>query len=396
MATSEPDSSSCVLPELPVLPCFDNFPVIMGRKFTFSDFSEKTYAEMVNLLPTLVGDANKVVIHLGDGVEPVPFTQLSLNDLESLVTSKLRTESSAIVPEGSLEAFNTLMAEARAGGPSNEQSTQLVYDFVYVCIIESIAARVIKQFFVITHPFNGNGFTLLGNRGLFTEDKQKRDAAERRMKKKAIQEAKAQAKMEKANLKRSAQEVEEFEHSDVSCHGGKKQPSDDSAYSEDSDSGSDTTVELQPTSPPSTPILSASAALLGATTGSSGGDNSNPKAQQPMPIGALGTIFPLGAPMGGDVPYSGSKKRTSKSKSKKSKSKKVRSAKASKSARHKKPKKTVVIKPSKNSSSSSNDSGSSSDDPSPNSQQVLFYFYFYFLFFFPLVKHSLVWWFFTN
>ena len=64
----------------------------MGRKFTFSDFSEKTYAEMVNLLPTLVGDANKVVIHLGDGVEPVPFTQLSLNDLESLVTSKLRTE----------------------------------------------------------------------------------------------------------------------------------------------------------------------------------------------------------------------------------------------------------------------------------------------------------------
>ena len=69
------------------------------------------------------------------------------------------------------------------------------------------------------------------------------------MKKKAIQEAKAQAKLEKANSKRSAQEVEEFEHSDVSCHGGKKQPSDDSTYSEDSDSGSDTTVELQPRSP---------------------------------------------------------------------------------------------------------------------------------------------------
>ena len=373
MATSEPDSSSCVLPELPVLPCFDNFPVILGRKFTFSDFSEKTYAEMVNLLPSLIGDANSVVIHLGDGVEPVPFTQLSLNDLESLVTTKLRTESSAIIPEGSLEAFNTLMAEARAGGPSNEQSTQLVYDFVYVSIIEAVAARVIKQFFVITHPFNGNGFTLLGNRGLFTEDKQKRDAAERRMKKKAVQEAKAQAKLEKANSKRSAQEVEEFEHSDVSCHGGKKQPSDDSTYSEDSDSGSDTTVELQPRSPPPTPTHSASAALLGAITGSSGGDNNNLMAQQTIPVGALGNIFPLGAPIGGDVSYSGGKKKkASKSRSKKSKAKKARSAKASKSAHHKKPKKTVVLKPSKNSSSSSDNSGSSSDDPSPNHQQVLF------------------------
>ena len=102
---------------------------------------------MVNLLPTLIGDANSVVIHLGDGVEPVPFTQLSLNDLESLVTTKLRTESSAIIPEGSLEAFNNLMAEARAGGPSNEQATQLVYDFVYVSMIESVAARVIKRQF---------------------------------------------------------------------------------------------------------------------------------------------------------------------------------------------------------------------------------------------------------
>ena len=31
---------------------------------------------------------------------------------------------------GNLEAFNTLIAEARAGGHANEQAMALVYDFV--------------------------------------------------------------------------------------------------------------------------------------------------------------------------------------------------------------------------------------------------------------------------
>ena len=57
----------------------------------------------------------------------MPFTQLSLNDLENryLVTTKLRSKSSAIVSRGNLEAFNTLIAEARAGGHANEQATAL-------------------------------------------------------------------------------------------------------------------------------------------------------------------------------------------------------------------------------------------------------------------------------
>ena len=88
-----------------MLPYFDTFPVVMGRKHDFSDFSDKTYGEMVQLVPGLIGDANSVVLHLGDGKEPMPFTQLSLNDLENLVTTKLRSESSAIVSGGNLEAF---------------------------------------------------------------------------------------------------------------------------------------------------------------------------------------------------------------------------------------------------------------------------------------------------
>ena len=50
------------------------------------------------------------------------ITQLSLNDLENryLLVTKLRSESSAIVSEGNLEALNTLIAEVRAGGHRNE------------------------------------------------------------------------------------------------------------------------------------------------------------------------------------------------------------------------------------------------------------------------------------
>ena len=61
-----------------------------------------------------------------------------------------------------MEAFNSLIAEARVGGHANEQATALVYDFFYVSIVEVLAAKFIKQFYVITHPFTGNTCNLLG------------------------------------------------------------------------------------------------------------------------------------------------------------------------------------------------------------------------------------------
>ena len=169
----------------------------MGRKFTNSHLGDKTYQEMLQLLPDLIGPADTVVLHLGDAIEPVPFTQLSMTDLESLVVNKVRCESSAIIPEGSLNAFNTLVAAVNAGGNDVEANKRLVHDFVYVSIMEAVAAKVIKTFFNIVHPFTGQPFTLMGSRGIFTEDKQKRDACERRFKKIAAKQAQAQAKAAK-------------------------------------------------------------------------------------------------------------------------------------------------------------------------------------------------------
>ena len=373
MATLEPESSVSLLPELPVLPYYKDFPVVIGRKFTFSDFGDKTFAEMLQILPDLMGPADNIVIHLGDAIEPVPFTQLSLNDLENLVVNKLRSESSAIISEGNLVAFNNLLAEARAGGHNNEENTGLVYDFVYVSIMEAVAAKIIKHFYLIIHPFNGNSLTLLGNRGIYTEDKQKRDAAERRLRKKADQQAKAQAKAAKEadNPKMTSQELEEFVNSDASGHGGNR----DSSYSSEADSGSDTTIELEQKSqraiatfaPPPLSTMASGNQALASMVGTSSSS---------IPQGVLGPVIPLGAPMGGAANDSPLKRKKSaktkhhrKSSAKKSRSKK--SAKASTSER-KKPKKTVVVKPTQPSSSSSNKSESSSDEAiTPNVQQVL-------------------------
>jgi len=213
----------------------------------------------------------------------------------------------------------------------------------------------------------------LGNRGIYTEDKQKRDAAERRLRKKADQQAKAQAKAAKEadNPKMTSQELEEFVNSDASGHWGNR----DSSYSSEADSGSDTTIELEPKSqrtiatfaPPLSTMASGNQALASMVGTSSSS----------IPQGVLGPVIPLGAPMGGAANDSPLKRKKSaktkhhrKSSAKKSRSKK--SAQASTSER-KKPKKTVVVKPTQPSSSLSNKSESSSDEAITSNffQQVL-------------------------
>ena len=65
-----------------------------------------------------------------------------------------------------MNAFNTLVAAVNAGGNDVEANKRLVHDFVYVSIMEAVAAKVIKTFFNIVHPFTGQPFTI----GIFTED----------------------------------------------------------------------------------------------------------------------------------------------------------------------------------------------------------------------------------
>ena len=78
-----------------------------------------------------------------------------------------------------------MVRPAKIQGPELSQNIDFVHDFVYVSFLESVAAKVIKNFFKINDPFTGKPMVLVGNRKLYTEDKQKREAAEKRLAKKA-------------------------------------------------------------------------------------------------------------------------------------------------------------------------------------------------------------------
>ena len=84
---------------------FKDFPVLIGQKFTFSCLGKKTYQEALQIIPELLGPMETIYIHMPEDGNPVPLTGLSLEELKSLVCSKISSESQPIISEGE---FNKL------------------------------------------------------------------------------------------------------------------------------------------------------------------------------------------------------------------------------------------------------------------------------------------------
>ena len=114
--TLDSESSVYSLPESPVLPFFQEFRVVLGKKFTFSCLGRKTYQEALQIIPDPLGPMETVYIHMPEDRNPLPMTALSLEELKSVVWTKLSSESQPIIPEGSVNAFIGLLADAEAGG----------------------------------------------------------------------------------------------------------------------------------------------------------------------------------------------------------------------------------------------------------------------------------------
>jgi len=368
MAQIALETSWAKVPETSVLPYFADFPVVMGKKFTFSDFGAPTYEQMLSALPTMVGPKESIVLSLGNGQKPTPFVNLDLDELFSLVTSKVRSEASAIIPEGNLNMFSDMVQTAKEQGPEQAKNVDFVHDFVYVSFLEAIAAKVVKNFYKITDPFSGTPLILAGNRKLFTENKQKRDAAEKRLAKKAEKLATAlevrtndlQRKINAAD--RDDSDFYSSNGEDVSCHGGRH--SDTPPFS--SSSGEDSDVEFQGKSMPPDfiPPALVGASHMGLSANSLGLPPPNPLG------GSLGSV-PVFAP-----DSHSHKKRKSSKRSKKHHKKAKYSSKS-------KPKVSVVKQAKLPSSSDSSSSESDAQAPRhPQQVSFLFYFFFYILVFY--------------
>ena len=348
---------------------------------------------MLNALPTIVGPKETVVRHLGNGQSPVPFVQLDLDELFSLVTTKVGSESSSIIVEGNHNVFADMIKTAKEPGPSQAKDTDFVHDFVYISFLEAVAAKVIKNFFKITNPFSGAPLILVGNRKLYTEDKQKREAAERRLAKKAEKlsaalESRASdlQRMKNALNSDNSGDYSSVGEDDVSCHGGRH--SDTPPFSSSSDDESD--EEFKGKSMPVDyvpPMETRSSTLpnLGAAL---------PNAPHQL---VLPSVNPLGASLGSvptfavDNSSKSHKKRKSSKKSKKHHKKSNHARRSEEAYVKPKPRVSVV----KSAALSSSSSGSSSSDESTqalrNPQQVFCFlfstlnFYFYFsIYYLPL------------
>ena len=369
MAQNSLETSWQKVPETSVLPYFADFPVVRGKKFSFGDFGKVTYEQMLSALPAIVGAKENIVLHLGNGQNPVPYVKLDLDELFSLVTSKVRSESSSLVPEGNYNMFADMVATAKDEGPEQAKNIENVHDFVYVSFLEAVAAKVIKNFYKITNPFSGEPLILLGNRKLFTEDKNKREAAEKRLVKKAEKmsvalEARASdlQRMKAAANSDHSDDYTSVGGDDLSCHGGRH--SDTPPFSSSSEDNSDVEFQGKSMPPDYFPPMD---------TRSSADVNSG--------IGGLNPLgFPIVNPLGGSIgsvpAFVGNsqsrshKKRKSSKKSKKHHKKHKHSKKSQDVQAIPKPRVNVV----KNAAlSSSSSSASSSDDDAQemrNPQQV--------------------------
>ena len=96
----------------------------------------------------------------------------------------------------------------------------------FICILESIATRVVKKGALYTNPFTQKPVLLLGNRGLFFSDKTRINAAEARARKALERAAQLQNQLQpQGRLKRAVSDREDDGNAsngsleDVSCHG---------------------------------------------------------------------------------------------------------------------------------------------------------------------------------
>jgi len=403
MAETSLETSWSKVPESSVLPYFADFPVVMGKKFTFSDFGKPTYEQMLSALPTIVGPKETVVLHLGNGQSPVPFVQLDLDELFSLVTTKVRSESSSIVVEGNHNAFADMIKTAKEQGPTQARDIDFVHDFVYISFLEAVAAKVIKNFFKITNPFSGTPLILAGNRKLYTEDKQKREAAEKRLAKKAEKLATALEsrasdlqRMKNAANSDNSGDYSSVGEDDVSCHGGRHSDTPPFSSSSDDESDEEFKGKSMPTDyvPPMDTRSSAALPNLGPILPNS-----------PHQL-VLPSVNPLGASLGSVPTFAvdnfarSHKKRKSAKKSKKHHKKSKHAKKSGDALAKSKPRVSVVKSAALSSSSSETSSSDDSTQALRNPQQVLFSIFlllFYFLCFilllsttYPLDKHSWV------
>ena len=94
------------------------------------------------------------------------------------MTSKVRSETQTLVGDENMNSFCSTRARVEADDGQSSSAMEDLLQWSFICILESIATRVVKKGVLYTNPFTQKPVLLLGNRGLFFSNKTRINAAE--------------------------------------------------------------------------------------------------------------------------------------------------------------------------------------------------------------------------
>ena len=233
MATFDLESSVNALPDTPIIPNYPGHPVVKAKILEFSMFKGFEPIDIKDKLLQYFNSSNMIVIKHTDTPQPVPIQLMTLEDLVNAISQKLKSEPQAILGDKDMNSLENITAKVNAQDEGSASAMEDLQLLAYGCVIDAIAARVIKRGALYLNPFTQKPVLLLGNRGLFITDKQRVAAAEARQRKAELRSAKS-AKLglpkddtsftRKSSKKRAAREDQGAQSAesldDVSCHGG--------------------------------------------------------------------------------------------------------------------------------------------------------------------------------
>ena len=183
MATFNLETSVNALPDTPILPNFPGHPVVKAKILDFSMFKGSEPLGIKDQLTQYFSSCNMIVIKHTDTPQPVPISLMTLDDLVGAITQKLKSEHQPIVGDKDINALENVVAKVNAQDDQSASAMEDLQLLAYGCVIDAMAARIIKRGALYLNPFTQKPVLLLGNRGLFLSDKQRVAAAEAREKK---------------------------------------------------------------------------------------------------------------------------------------------------------------------------------------------------------------------
>ena len=236
MATFNLETSVNALPDTPILPNFPGHPVVKAKILDFSMFKGSEPLGIKDQLTQYFSSCNMIVIKHTETPQPVPISLMTLDDLVGAITQKLKSEHQPLVGDKGINALENVVAKVNAQDDQSASAMEDLQLLAYGCVIDAMAARIIKRGALYLNPFTQKPVLLLGNRGLFLSDKQRVAAAEAR-EKKALMKSKKSSRtgkpkddtlIQKKSAKGSAREDKEGHSAgsldDASVHEGESSP----------------------------------------------------------------------------------------------------------------------------------------------------------------------------